>query len=182
MAIADHYAVPRSRLERGDSADYGNIRIFSSAGRVGRIRYVAYSMGFAFLFYFIVLLSLGVLPTVAGGEAQAVGAAVSLVAWVALMIVSILLTIQRCHDFNTSGWLSLLALIPMAILVFWLIPGTRGQNRFGLQPPPNSAWVTIAAVLGFLVPFLFGLLAAIAIPTYQGYVERAQQVQLEQQR
>jgi Tfp pilus assembly major pilin PilA len=40
----------------------------------------------------------------------------------------------------------------------------------------------VVAVLGFLVPFAFGLLAAIAIPAYQGYVDRAQQLQFEQQR
>lgn len=182
MAIADHYAVPRSQLERGDSEEYGDIRIFSSGGRLGRIRYIAYSMGFAFLFYLVLVVSLGVLPTIAGSSGYTIGALASGVAWLALMVISILLTIQRCHDFNTSGWLSLLALIPTVVVVFWFIPGTRGRNRFGPQPPSNSIWVTIAAVLGLLIPFVFGLVAAIAIPTYQGYVERAQQLQLEQQR
>jgi uncharacterized membrane protein YhaH (DUF805 family) len=88
-------------------------------------------------------------------------------------IVIFMLTIQRAHDFNTTGWLSLVVLIPLVNLLFWFIPGTHGENRFGGETPPNSVLVLIAA---WLVPVLFigGVLAAVAIPAYQDYAKRAQ--------
>lgn len=74
-----------------------------------------------------------------------------------------MLTIQRCHDFNASGWVSLLVLVPLANLIFMIIPGTRGPNRFGAPTPPNSAGVLVAA---WLLPALFvaGIIAAVALP------------------
>ena len=46
-----------------------------------------------------------------------------------------------------GGWLALLLLVPVANLAFWFIPGKRGDNRYGAQPEPPSAIVTLAAVL-----------------------------------
>jgi hypothetical protein len=91
----------------------------------------------------------------------------------AVVVISVLLTIQRCHDMNMSGWLSLLLIVPLAPLVFWIVPGTQGANRFGNPPPPNS---TGAVVLALILPVLFvvGILAAIAIPAYVDYQKRAQ--------
>jgi hypothetical protein len=84
-----------------------------------------------------------------------------------------MLTIQRSHDFNMSGWFSLLALVPLVNLIFWFIPGTDGPNRFGAKTPPNSALVLIGV---WIVPILFigGILAAVSIPAYQDYVKRSQ--------
>jgi uncharacterized membrane protein YhaH (DUF805 family) len=87
-----------------------------------------------------------------------------------------MLTIQRCHDFNTSGWLALLMVVPLANLIFFFIPGSDGPNRFGAPTPPNSVGVLIAA---WLIPvfFVVGILAAITIPAYQDYAKRAGQAQ-----
>jgi hypothetical protein len=67
-------------------------------------------------------------------------------------------------------------IVPLVNLIFLVMPGTDGPNRFGGRTPPNSAGVLIAA---WLVPLLFvgGILAAIAIPAYQDYQKRAGQVQ-----
>jgi hypothetical protein len=90
--------------------------------------------------------------------------------------MQIMLTIQRCHDFNTSGWLSVLALIPFVGLIFYFIPGTDGPNRWGNPTKPNSGR---AVALACIVPLIFvvGIVAAIAIPQYQQYVARAKQSQ-----
>ena len=80
--------------------------------------------------------------------------------------------IQRSHDMNMSGWWSLAALIPIVGLVWVFKGGTAGTNRWGAPPPPNGPMVKI---FGLLMPVLFvvGILAAIALPAYQGYVTRA---------
>jgi len=84
-----------------------------------------------------------------------------------------MLTIQRCHDFNTSGWLSLLVLVPLVNLIFWFIPGTDGPNRYGAPTPPNSTLVVVAACAVPVLVFVAGILAAIAIPAYQDFTLRS---------
>ena len=89
-----------------------------------------------------------------------------------------MLTIQRAHDFDTTGWLSILMLIPLVNLLFWFIPGTDGENRWGAKTPPNTVLVLIGA---WIVPVIFfiGILAAIALPAYQDYTKRAQERQIQ---
>ena len=140
------------------------MRIFSVSGRIGRARYITYSMG--------LFLLIGVIGGILGAL---IGEAASLLTGLAVIVMSFMLTIQRCHDFNTTGWLSLLGLVPIANLIFWFIPGTDGPNRFGKPTPPNSL---LTLVLMWAVPLLIVLLlAAIIIPAYQTYQTRAKQVQ-----
>jgi Tfp pilus assembly protein PilE len=56
------------------------------------------------------------------------------------------------------------------------IPGTDGPNRFSTPPPPNT---TGAVVLALIIPLIFilGIVAAIALPAYQQYVNRAHATQ-----
>jgi heme/copper-type cytochrome/quinol oxidase subunit 2 len=106
------------------------------------------------------------------------GLAVLALAYVAMFVMSIMLTIQRSHDFNMTGWFSLLVFVPFANLLFWFVPGTDGANRFGAKTQPNSTGVTVAL---WIVPvvFVIGIVAAVSIPAYQDYVKRAQ---VQQQR
>jgi len=98
---------------------------------------------------------------------------------VALIVQQFLLTIQRAHDFNQTGWLSVLLLVPLVPLIFWFIPGSKEENQYGKRPPPNTAGVIVLACL-MPVFFIGGILAAVAIPAYQDYAERARQVQSQQ--
>jgi len=141
------------------------VKPFSGSGRIGRARYIAYGLG--------IYLLLGILAVVVAGLIGPIGAGV---VWVALLVIGFMLTIQRCHDFDTSGWLSILVLVPFVNLIFWFIPGTDGPNRFGAPTPPNSVLVLIGA---WLIPVVavVGILAAIALPAYQDYAKRAQQKQ-----
>ena len=164
MAQANNpYETPRAAVAEAPVATQP-VKVFSVTGRIGRARYIAYGIGF-----FILINLIGGMLGAMLGSADAV----ALVAmWAALLAVSFMLTIQRCHDFNTSGWLSILVLVPLVNLIFWFIPGTDGPNRYGGPTPPNNAWV----ILGVCVVPLFaviGILAAIAIPAYADYSVRA---------
>src|SRR5258705_7319384 len=162
------YAKPNAAVaEAGEQ--YQDVKVFSTSGRIGRVRYIAYGMGIYFLFAI-----LGALLSIVLGNAGMV------VAWIAIMVVGFMLTIQRCHDFNTTGWLSLLLLVPLANLIFWFIPGTDGPNNYGAKTPPNGTGVIIAALIIPIV-FVVGVVAAVALPAYQQYVQRAQQMQQQQQ-
>ena len=168
MQNRNPYAAPRTNVTRRDSTeDYGEIKIWTSEGRIGRVRYIGYTFGLTML----IAMLIGVAAAVLGAASPALAFGVGAVGYIAIIVVQILLTIQRSHDMNVTGWLCLISLIPFAALVFWFVPGTRGENNYGKQPPPNSAG---AVVLACIVPVIMivGILAAIAIPAYQDYTQR----------
>lgn len=84
-----------------------------------------------------------------------------------------------------SGWLWLALLVPFVNVVLSLLllfmPGEQSANRFGPPPPPNSTGVKVLAFSWLLFPVFGGILAAIAIPAYQSYIERAQAAQAQSQ-
>jgi len=166
---ANPYRAPAAAVADA-SEQYQEVRVFAVSGRIGRARYIAYTLGLSLLFGAVI----GVVATMLG----AVGGILAIIGYIGLLVLMFMLTIQRAHDFNTSGWLSLLVLVPLANFIFWFIPGTDGDNRFGAQTPPNSVLVLIGA---WIIPVLFigGILAAIALPAYQDYTKRAQERQFQ---
>ena len=82
---------------------------------------------------------------------------------------------RRLNDLDQSGWWGIMMLIPLLNFFFGLYlvfaPGSKGSNSFGPAPCKNSVGVIIG---GFLFPllFIFGILAAVAIPAYKDYQER----------
>lgn len=170
MQTANPYQSPAARVA-DESEEYGEVKILSASGRLGRVRYIAYSIGITMLVY----VALGVLGMIIGFlGAKFLVVPLMALGIAAVLILQFMLTIQRCHDFNASGWVSLVAFIPLAALVFWFVPGTPGSNRYGPPPPPNS---TRAILLASVLPLIFvvGILAAIALPAYQKYTHRAHQ-------
>jgi len=92
------------------------------------------------------LLSLGnyikasVLDRIAGMNGMIFGTYGPITALVALglLVPSLAVSIRRLHDSDRSGWWLLLGLVPMVgeiiVLVFMVLKGTRGANRFGANP------------------------------------------------
>jgi len=159
------YKPPQAAVGDVESVEeFQEVRLWSASGRVGRLRYLAYTMGG----YLVAGITVGVLGAVLG---QAVAGLVGLVAYLALLVFCVLVAIQRSHDMNWSGWMVLLTIIPLAGLIWVFKPGTDGENDYGFPPPPNTTGVKI---LAFLLPvFVFvGVLAAIAIPAYVEYQKR----------
>ena len=147
----------------GDREEFQPVKLFAVSGRIGRARYIVYSM--------LVSLVLVVPAMALVALSPAAGMVALMVAYVACFVMSMMLTIQRCHDFDMTGWFSLLVFVPFANLMFWFIPGTDGANRFGAKTPPNSTRVLIAI---WMIPVVFvGIMAAVAIPAYQQYQQRA---------
>ena len=154
------YAAPKSAVAEA-GPQYEPVKIFSISGRIGRARYITYGMGM-----YLLLGALGGLLSVV------IGPVGSMLGIVAALVVSYMLTMQRCHDFDTTGWLALLVFVPLANLVFWFIPGTDGPNRFGKPTPPNGV---LTLVLVWILPLIVvvGIVAAVAIPAYQQYQTRS---------
>ena len=167
QAVAQNlYGAPRAAVD--DRAEqYQPVKLLSVSGRIGRARYIAYSMGLSAL-----IMALGFAGVLALGDVG--GTVVAVVAYIALFVLSMMLTIQRSHDFNMSGWFSLLMFVPLVGIIFWFIPGTDGRNRFGAETPPNT-WPVLVAVWLLPAVFVLGIVAAISIPAYQDYQKRAEQ-------
>ena len=158
MQTADPYRAPVAQVADPESTGVSSINIWSPKGRLGRVRYIGYSVGLALLINFV---SSFLTAMVGGGP----GAVVMIIGMAAGLLVHGLLSIQRAHDFNASGWMAILAFIPLLNFLFWFVPGTDGDNRFGSRTPPNSR---LAIVLASIIPVVMiaGIVAAIVIPMY----------------
>lgn len=181
MTTANPYAAPTAADIGNDAATY-QPQIFSFSGRIGRARYLAYGMAWSLLIYLVAAI-IGVVSTVMIGDSG--GAAIivaGLAIYVLMLVPAIAMMVRRLNDLNHSGWFSLLMLVPIANLVLALYilfaPGTKGPNNYGPAPVPNTGGVIAAALILPLI-LITGILAAIAIPAYQDYVERAQAAQIQ---
>ena len=180
MSDFNQYQAPQSQVDRGNTQQYGEVKIFGVSGRIGRVRYLAYSIGVSFLVVFVAAILSGIFGAVLGDVGTMIGGILLIIAYIFMIVYSFMVAIQRCHDFNSSGWMSLLIIIPFVSLIFLFIPGTKSENDYGPPPPPNSVGNLI---LAWTLPIIaiIGILAAIAIPAYQGYIQKSQELQQQQQ-
>ncbi len=93
---------------------------------------------------FVVLVSI-VLMIVDGmlGFTPPAGGVLTLLFSLGVLVPSLAVGVRRLHDTERIGWWWLIALIPfvgaIVLLVFMVIPGTRGANRFGPDPIDQPA-------------------------------------------
>jgi uncharacterized membrane protein YhaH (DUF805 family) len=56
----------------------------------------------------------------------------------AVLIPTLAVSVRRLHDIDRSGWWILIGLVPLlgviVLLVFALLEGTPGDNRYGPNP------------------------------------------------
>jgi uncharacterized membrane protein YhaH (DUF805 family) len=119
--------------------------LFSLRGRLGRTRYIVYSLGaVVMVFVFMIFARFGLMPF--GRIGALVYYSFGMLLYYALLpVLFAMLTVRRAHDFNVGGWLALLILVPFVNLLFWFVPGSRGENRFGPVPPFESFGMRLAA-------------------------------------
>ncbi|MFZ2171181.1 MAG: DUF805 domain-containing protein [Methylococcaceae bacterium] len=100
----------------------------------------------------------------------------------AVLIPAIAVSVRRLHDTNRSGWWLLIELIPVigaiVLLIFLVQDSQQGDNQYGPNPKPDDKGgsnLAIVVTVVIVTMSVIGILAAIAIPAYQDYVERAKQ-------
>ncbi len=103
--------------------------LFSYRGRIGRREYLIT----AIVLSVFLVVALGLLAAMSGSIFGAMlGGILSLNAAFALTCA----TIKRLHDIDTTGWLSLIGLVPVIgwvfIVVLALIAPSKEQNTYGL--------------------------------------------------
>jgi uncharacterized membrane protein YhaH (DUF805 family) len=106
----------------------------------GRARRKEYWM--FFLFNIIICIVLGIIDGVAGMNLGGMGL-LGLVYSLAILVPSIAVGIRRLHDIDKSGWWVLIIFVPLigaiVLLVFAVMAGTPGDNRFGPEPAEEPA-------------------------------------------
>lgn len=92
-----------------------------------------------FLFNVLIILVASIVDAVIGFPA------LSALTFLALIIPGIAITVRRLHDFDQSGWLCLICLIPfvgtVATIVFGCIGSTAGPNKYGPGPDGKASAV-----------------------------------------
>ncbi|POP74584.1 DUF805 domain-containing protein [Pseudomonas syringae] len=153
------YAPPKAQVG-ADQPGHSTLKVLSINGRIGRLRYLAWSM----VLSAATLVLVGVCLLVMNGSLVAGGLLMAVVL-VVFAVIGAQIGVQRLHDLGWSGWLLLLTMVPFVGSVFpflmVLLPGTKGPNAFGPPSPPNSRGVKTLAVLWvLLIPIvLIGLTA-----------------------
>lgn len=99
----------------------------------GRARRKEYWM--FFLFYVLIAIALGIVEGILGIAPESDDSVLVTIYQLATLIPTIAVGVRRMHDSDHSGWW---VLVPIVNLVFALIEGTRGDNRFGPDPKATA--------------------------------------------
>ena len=107
-------------------------------------------------YWMFVLLTIGIyvlasiLDRIAGmnGLIAGVYGPITTVVELGLLVPSIAVSIRRLHDTDRSGWWLLIGLVPIVggivLLVFMVLEGTHGANRFGADPKAGEVLLKAA--------------------------------------
>lgn len=164
------YAPPQATLEM-PLESHGELRVFSVQGRIGRLRYLAWS-----LVVMVAVAGLFGIAAIVAAISKPVGLLLMALLAIAALVINVQIGVQRLHDIGVSGWLLLLNLVPVigvfVPLLMIVIPGKRGPNRYGPPQPANSLAVKVLAALWLLL-VIGGVLVAISVPAATQYLHRA---------
>lgn len=119
---------PMPPLSSAFESGGGIAKLFSAGGRIGRLEYFLTIVGIWGVLIIIWAIT-------AFLDAPALLLLLILVAWLVATVVSVFAGIKRLHDFDQSGWLILLNLIPFVgfiLLLVLLFKGSSpGLNQYG---------------------------------------------------
>jgi len=108
--------------------------IFALSGRIGRLRFLAYSL-------VITLLNIK-LVTLVEIQYSSTSNTLLYTTYIAFLMLHFIVATRRLNDMDKSGWMSLLLFIPIANLALSLYllfnPGTSSPNRYGAMPAPAN--------------------------------------------
>ncbi|GHT85659.1 hypothetical protein AGMMS49543_17420 [Betaproteobacteria bacterium] len=150
------------RAQRVASSDYAETPpIFSLEGRLGRIRFIGWQLGWLLLFALLVL-GIGVLVVAGAGK---LGFGIMVLSGLASLAFYISITVRRLHDLNLSGWWLLVWLIVMIIVSYLVYRGAAPALSSAIQAQDADAYVAARdamanspiAVISSVVNFILGL-------------------------
>lgn len=178
------YSAPTAdMLDYDEDFEYDTTPFYKASGRIGRVRFFAYTMMLV-LCIMVVMFVVGILgaillPILGESIGAVLGVILMVTIWASMVYVNFAPSIRRLNDLNKTGWISLLHLVPLVNILLWLYlsfaRGDEGVNDYGAPAEPPS---TLMIILAVILPITFvaglGIIAAIALPAYNNYLERAQ--------
>jgi len=155
------YSAPQAELTQY-ADEVGELNVFTIQGRIGRLRYLAWSLVLMLAVIPLYLIAAGLMTV-----STNIGVLLLILVGIGVAVVSVFIGGQRLHDIGWSAWLLLLNLVPFVGWIFTILmlamPGTPGANRYGPPPPANSTAVVVLAWL-WLGLMILSIIAAIAVP------------------
>ena len=162
MTNQNMYASPQANLNSGAAAVY-DPKIFSTSGRIGRMRYILYSL-------MLNAISLGIIGVVfaamfsigSDGSKSSMGVMMILypVVLIPVLVFAIIFAKRRLNDFNQTGWLALLFIIPLVNVILSLMllfaPGTKASNKYGPMPSDKNAAIINGTAIVLLIIVIAG--------------------------
>lgn len=170
------YAAPAATVsdQFADGETY-QPKMTSSSGRIGRLRYIGYTMALYLLVSLAGGILLAVIVAMFGASPLLADIFAGLISLGALAF-GLIQAKRRFQDLNRSGklmWLMLLPIVNFVVGLYLIFaPGSEGINDYGPAPAKNSRWMWLLALIPVFI-FVLGILAAIAIPAYQDYLHKA---------
>jgi len=167
----------------------------SAKGRFGRLSLAAWLFVSAIIYYIVIFLFALTTGILDGDLSQVIDSPSSTIHILGILLTVFYITffylcfifiIRRLHDQNQSGWLSLLVLIPFLNFIFLgyllCVKGTIGENKFGAVRATLGWEKILGCIYIVALPFIVILsLIGITIPSYQNFIQKGQQIQIEQQ-
>lgn len=142
----------------------------SPQGRFGRLSYIAWAGLLAIVANLASYAMLGSLHPDAMNTAGPVALAVVVAVMLVYIVLSVIVAMRRCHDFNKPGWLLLLSLVPLINVLFGIYllvrKGSPNANDYG-PVRPTRTW---EKALASLVLTVVGLLLIVVIAGAVGYL------------
>lgn len=176
MSEQNIYQAPQSSISPNDELEI-QPDIFSFSGRIGRLRYFSYAVIYSILFYIVLTITVLLAVMTIGSVESAITILGVAVCFIGFLAATLVLMRRRLNDLGHSGWFALLSLVPLInfLLGLYLLfaPGEQVGNEYGARPTRNHP----ALWLWLLGPFLAGIIAAISVPAYNDYVQRAEAAQ-----
>ncbi|AIF81211.1 hypothetical protein I862_03255 [endosymbiont of Acanthamoeba sp. UWC8] len=140
-----------------------NLHLFVFPSRINRIKYLSECtvnllITFAALLileilFFITNLLFGSSPLQTHGIIKELTFCIP---GIILIANQVILAVNRLHDINLKGWWILLIIIPtLFYFIVCIIPGTKGDNRFGAQPEKATKAEYFLAALPILLVVIY---------------------------
>jgi uncharacterized membrane protein YhaH (DUF805 family) len=127
---ANSYSTPSYSYTAPIETRGGIGKLFSGSGRIGRLEWFLTVLGI----WLVLIVAWGI---IAAADAPLLTIVIGFGSLLVSVVVAICASVKRLHDFNQSGWLYLLVLVPIAgfiLLVLLLLMGpSPGRNTYGFE-------------------------------------------------
>ncbi|MCG8673210.1 MAG: DUF805 domain-containing protein [Pseudomonadales bacterium] len=165
--LENPYQPPETISLRNDDEPYIP-KVFSFRGRIGRARYLCYSIWLTFLVAGVGVFGGGLFAALVAGFDEAAlmnyALVLGILIYIPIFAVFFVVARRRLNDLDFSGWWGALIFVPILniglTLCLGFLPGKQVSNRYG-PPAISNSWPVI--VFGIGVPMLGVLALVIAI-------------------